>query len=470
MNIMKIHKINRIGSKRLEYVYSIEGEWKRYFEESNPMWVEYSKSVEYVPDSIAIIPLIGNVIVLASLMNAEIYVDEIDRDFYECIEEFIQGFDDIMPEHVNFKKEGLVRAKNIVEKCLLTEEKETNLLFYSGGVDATSSLISHLDEKPTLVTIWGADIPYYDLERWKRAIEFNQKVADRYDLQLLTIQSNFRKSLQDDNVNVYSMELVKDWWWSAFHHSVAMMCLAAPIANSRCEKIYFGSSFSEKDKKEWGSYVIASVPQIDNHVRFCGCKVTHDGFEFSRYDKIKRICDFYKNQNEKPYLRVCYLSSEGTNCGTCEKCAIAIMGILLAGEKPEDYGFCYEKEEHPKYFSAGIQELARMEKYDFLSQCQDIQIAYKSKYKLGEIPPELRLFYVADLEMLADFLHVPNNECIAMDKAAKKHQAFLYDKIGQLQYMLETKENFTSDMKNGESRNSVLKKKIKDWKNWILRK
>ena len=95
MNIMRIQKINRVGENRFEYAYSVEGEWSIYFEASNAMWVEYSKKVSYIPDSIAVLPLIGNVIILASLMNAEIYVDEIDKDFYECTEKFIQGFDNL---------------------------------------------------------------------------------------------------------------------------------------------------------------------------------------------------------------------------------------------------------------------------------------------------------------------------------------------------------------------------------------
>ena len=230
MNIMRVQEIKHVNRNRLEYVYSIEGEWSKYFEPSNPMWAEYSEPVDQIPDSIAVLPLIGNVIVLASLMDADIYVDEIDRDFYECIEEFIEGFDNIMPDHVHFKHRDIVHAGRIVDAPLSQTEQEENLLFFSGGVDATFSLISHLEEKPALVTVWGADIPWNNEESWKQAIGFNQEVADRYDLRMLTIRSNFRKSLNNDPLEEYSMALVKDWWWSAFHHSVAMMCLAAPLA------------------------------------------------------------------------------------------------------------------------------------------------------------------------------------------------------------------------------------------------
>jgi len=440
MNTLTIQGIRRIGQNRLEYDYTVEGDWSYYFEPSNPMWAEYSVPVGHVPDSIAVLPLIGNVIVLASLMDADIYVKEIDRDFYECVEEFLRGYDTIMPDHVHFKLRDIVHAEQIVDNPLSETEQAENLLFFSGGVDATCSLVEHLEEKPALVTIWGADIPWDNEESWSRAIRFNQEVADRYGLNLLTVRSNFRRSLQDDHVNDYCVNLVDDWWWSAFHHSVAMMCLAAPMAAGSRKRLYFGSTYSEKDRKEWGRYVTASDPLIDDHVRFCGCQVVHDGYQYSRYDKIKRIGDFYRNRDEKPYLRVCYLSNTGKNCCKCEKCASAIMSLLLSGNNPEDYGFHYDAESLPADFAAGMQEMARAEKYAFLSFYHDIQAEYRRSHTPDQVPPILRAFYEVELETLADFLFVPNNELAARDQSARRTEARLYDQIGQLQYKLGVAE------------------------------
>lgn len=287
MNRMTIQNIRRAGPTKLEYDYYVEGPWSKYFAPENPMWAEYQTPVDQVPDSIAVLPLIGNVIVLASLMDAEIYVDEIDRDFFDSIEQFLQGFVAVMPDHIRFKLQNIVHAGKIVENPLSDTDRAENLVFFSGGVDATFSLISHLEEKPALVTIWGADIPWYDETSWKQAISFNQEAADRHGVPLWTIRSNFRCSLHDVNVNDYAVQLVNDWWWPAFHHSIAMMCLAAPLACGRRKTLYFGSSYSSKDLPEWGSYVLASDPKIDNHVRFCGCQVRHDGYECSRFDKIR---------------------------------------------------------------------------------------------------------------------------------------------------------------------------------------
>ena len=124
----------------------------------------------------------------------------------------------------------------------------------------------------------------------------------------------------------------------------------------------------------------------------------------------------------------------------CEKCASAIMSLILVGENPGDYGFQYNEETLPQNFAAGMQQMAREGKYDFLSLYYDIQAAYRLKYTVDQVPPTLRLFYDADMEALADFLLVPNNECIAKDAAFKKEQGKLYWEIGQLKYKFEKSE------------------------------
>lgn len=432
MNTLSIRSIRCVGSQRLEYDYTVEGEWARCFNPAQPMWVEYSRPVAHVPDSVAVVPLIGNVIVLASLMDADIYVEEIDRDFLQCIGEFIDGFDTIMPDHVHFKRQGIVHARRIVDTPLAESGREENLLFFSGGVDATFSLISHLEEKPALVTVWGADIPWHNEVGWKHALGFNQEVADRYGLPLLSIRSNFRLSLNDEYLADYAMKLVNRWWWPAFHCSISMMCLAAPLACGKRARLYYASSYSRDELSRMDCYPIASHPLIDNHVRFCGCQVVHDGYAANRFEKIRQICNFYASQSRKTTLRVCYLSAAGRNCCVCEKCSRAIMSILLVGADPREYGFPYDEKRFPTFFAAGIQEAGRSSHYFLQTNYTDIQQAMCRQYALEQVAPELRIFYRADLAELADFVDVPNNELDEAVHSAQRCQARMQQQLDDL--------------------------------------
>lgn len=457
MNSIIIQQILQHGN-RIDYQYEIAGEWEKYFDPNIRFWVSYSQNVESIPKSIAVLPLVGNVIVMASLFDAVIYVDEIDEDFYNCVDKFIEGYQELSPK-LHFKRNRLIQAQKVVLNTPQSAE-DRGMLFFSGGVDAWSSLLTHLNEKPTLVSIWGADIPFDNRSGWEQVYQNVCEVSEKYDLSLITIHSTLRRFINEAQLNQFSFEAVNDNWWSAFQHSVAMMCLAAPIAACKMKNIYFASTYSAKDKRSWGSYVTASDPLIDDYVRFGGCRVVHDGYEFSRHDKVERICTYFKGAQEKPYLRVCFSSAKGDNCGKCEKCANTVMSILLAGEDPASFGFPYDQEQLPFYFASGMQEMAREEKYAFLSFYYDIWTAYREKTSADQVPDVLKAFYSTDLEVLADFLSVPCNKCeanketqkrlqTAVDWLEQQRQAWM-KKSGELENMCKEKDAWIQELQTGK--------------------
>ena len=456
MNTITISDVIQRGN-RIDYIYQIDGAWQSYFCREQPFFVEYSQNIEAVPKSLAVIPLIGNLIVMASLMDARIYLEEIDRDFYECIPEFLSGYASLSPQ-VTFQKEGRIIPQRIVESPRDSVCRE-DLLFFSGGIDAWSSLVTHLEEKPALLSIWGADIAWDNQAAWEKTRKLNQDVAQHFALPFLTIRANLHTFRYESRLNEFSYPLVSDNWWSAFQHSVGMMSLAAPLGAGKCKNLWFGSTYCSRDREEWGSYVTASDPKIDNHVRFGGCQVCHDGYEFSRLEKTERICRYFRGSGYTPFLRCCYLSTSGENCGTCEKCANTIMGILLAGYDPRDYGFPYDEETFPGYFAAGVQEMAKEEKYALLSFYWYLQQAYRQKYKLEQVPPVLRAFYLTDLEILADFLHVPCNKCTAHKASLEYLEEVVIGKRWlENQYNLLSKDN-------AELRDWCAK--LEDGKRWL---
>ena len=73
--------------------------------------------------------------------------------------DFKQGYIDMYPK-VDFK--GTLIASNIIDNSYIPSKRTAS--FFSGGVDAFSTLISHVDEKPVLVTLWGSDIKLTDIK------------------------------------------------------------------------------------------------------------------------------------------------------------------------------------------------------------------------------------------------------------------------------------------------------------------
>ena len=61
--------------------------------------------------------------------------------------------------------------------------------------------------------------------------------------------------------------------------------------------------------------------------------------EYTRQEKVDRICKYNDTQKDKLKLRVCYSIDNGSNCCECEKCIRTIMAIKANGSDPKEYGF-----------------------------------------------------------------------------------------------------------------------------------
>jgi len=95
--------------------------------------IEYSESMEGVPQGLAAIPFLTNVLPIAWLSDAQIYVDEIDRSFFNSIGDFKKGYEQMYPG-VEFR--GELIAKQVIDyECFSSDRTAT---FFTGGVDSTA--------------------------------------------------------------------------------------------------------------------------------------------------------------------------------------------------------------------------------------------------------------------------------------------------------------------------------------------
>ena len=74
-----------VTNNRVEFFLTLEGDVAKYFTDIN-YFLEYDEDISEVPKGILVIPFLCSVLPLSWLANAEIIVDELDKEFYNCIE------------------------------------------------------------------------------------------------------------------------------------------------------------------------------------------------------------------------------------------------------------------------------------------------------------------------------------------------------------------------------------------------
>ncbi|GHV87260.1 hypothetical protein AGMMS50255_5560 [Spirochaetia bacterium] len=340
--------IEKTGN-RVKYNFSYSDDLKEYFNPAEEFYIEYDldkmpvrQTIADVPDSVLAIPFLCNVLPIAWVLDASIHVKEIDKQFYESIPRFKNGYVKMYEKYPAVKFNGSLTAASIIDNTLPPPPPSAvnkKLLFFSGGVDAFNSIIKHRSEKPALVTVWGSDVFFDDAEGWCNVQEHVVHTAEQFNTDYVFIKSNFRKFLNEGALHSFVVPIANDGWWHGFQHGVGLIGHSAPLVYlCKSETVYIASSFTAK---EAGRVTCASDPTIDNQVKFLNCNVVHDGYEYSRQDKVATICKFTKKTGMKIFLRVCWESKGGKNCCHCEKDYRTMMAILAEGGDPNDFGFVY---------------------------------------------------------------------------------------------------------------------------------
>lgn len=376
-----------IEKNRINYHYTISGEWLDCFKEDEQFYIEYSIDVSSIPISIAVVPLLANLLPMAWICNAEIITPVCDRAFYESIPNLKKGYIDMYPM--------MEFAGNIIVKQLEENHSGTDggtATFFSGGVDAFDTLVSHVNEHPTLITLWGADVKFEDEIGWNNVLNHLYSTSKNFGIDVVVVKSCFRRYL---NENILNRKVAKDNWWHGFQHGIGLLSHAAPIAYiMKKDIIYIAASYTVSDK---GKYTCASDPTIDNYLRFCDTHIVHDGYNHSRQDKINNIINFSKSNKTEVKIRVCWEAEGGKNCCNCEKCWRTILGIYSAGEDPQKYGFHFD--DFSKICNV-IKEKSYLMRHNRFYFYKEIQKVLHKNYSRESIDSSLLWFYDINIENL----------------------------------------------------------------------
>ena len=320
-----LHKIV-VDGYLIEYHYSVTDGLKHFFQ-TNKMFLEYEQDMSSVPISILTIPFVSCMAGLMWLSNCAVYVDEIDRTFYDALKQIKSAFQEL---HYNTPLKGVLIPSIFRDNVMA--ESQNCLLLFGGGVDCHCSYLRNKDIISDVCNING----------WLNTPESMDKV-DQSDKR---ITEGFAKSMSINSSHVRSNfasqfrlasfnESFDVSYWYEFLHSMAFIAISIPLCCVKnLSKIIIASSFTKgRSIARCSSYITT-----DSEFRFAASgSVVHDGFELSRQDKVRFLVE-YQRLSGQPYpIQVC--SFNDNNCGECEKCFRTIIAIVAEGGVPSDFGF-----------------------------------------------------------------------------------------------------------------------------------
>lgn len=321
-------KISKFLVKENKIYFEIESpkEIKKFLN-GNFAFVEYDESVEEVEKSILIIPAISFLVPISWAFGLDIFVENIDQTYLQTLEDIKNVFQKWYPQ---FSFSAKIIPNNVTINAFNGEK--IGLLF-SGGVDSLTSFVRHKEKNPDLFTIYGADIPLGKENLWKRVKNNLSYFASENKTKIHFVKSNI-PSLCNETLLAKQFRLVG--WWGPVAHALILLGLIAPITQKRrIGTVLIAATHTKEFTSPWGS-----DPRIDNKISWADVKVLHDGYELSRFEKIRYLKQYPIFLN---FLRVCFSSYKNYNCGKCEKCANTLLSLILNDIDPNTCNFKINK-------------------------------------------------------------------------------------------------------------------------------
>ena len=166
-----------ISGNRCEYIFEYPDEMSHYIADpSQTLFIELPTqyNLRDVPEALLVVPFVGSMMCVTMLLGYGIKVPELDKTFYESVPKIKNAFHKMFP-YAEFCFE--INAEKLTD-CSYEIQKVPSV-FFSGGLDATSALIEHIDEKPLMINIYGGDLLLTDTDSHIALEKYFKKLANQ---------------------------------------------------------------------------------------------------------------------------------------------------------------------------------------------------------------------------------------------------------------------------------------------------
>ncbi len=303
---------------------------EKYFHSLNFV-VSYGTDIR-CDESIGSIPALSAVLPVAWITHADVEVGVLDNVYFRAANEIRDGFKVLFPR-------GAFDSELFVGKQVDNTGAPSNPgygLNFSGGVDATYSLLHNIELKPELNMIFGADMSLKRSEEIEKVKKYYSKFASDNYLRINFVTTNAR-----DNIDMWRLthdfqDVLRGHFWGRMEIGLFHAGLMAPLSMGRFDHLLVAaSSFSRRSLTDPKQTPNGSIPVMDEKIAWANLKVRQDGI-MDRQDKVPIIVEYSKDH--PVWLRVC-LEQVSENCNECHKCLRTMFSLLVAGADPNDYGF-----------------------------------------------------------------------------------------------------------------------------------
>jgi hypothetical protein len=302
------------------------------FFSNEPFFAEYSADISDVPLGILNIPLLASLMPLAWAINADVYLEELDSQYYESLESLKGVIGQMFPQMP-------LKGRLIVERLVEYNPKTTTpraAMFYSAGVDSIATFIRKKHENPYFITVWGADVFFNQTEFWQQVKTNVEDFGRKNGIESLFIKSSLRSFINEDVISYYFGRHMSSWWHGV-QHAMGLVGLCAPLTYSNhITQFYIPSAVPTEQSKIKAH---GSSHLFDHKINWSGTAVSLEAKKLWRQEKLKLIADYIRSDDAGLQIRVCWRNPVYGNCNKCEKCARTMAGLLLEGIDPNHHGF-----------------------------------------------------------------------------------------------------------------------------------